>query len=33
MELRAIVWDAKAFVLKDPVEKCNDLYVRGGVSN
>ena len=32
MELRVIVWDAKDCVYKDPIEKCNDLYIRGGIT-
>ena len=33
MELRIIVWDAKDCVYKDPIEKCNDLYIKGGVGS
>lgn len=29
-ELRTIVWGAQDCVFKDELEKCNDLYVRGG---
>jgi hypothetical protein len=32
-ELRSIVWEAKNCVFKDEIEKCNDLYARGGVAN
>ena len=28
-EVRVIVWGARTNVLKDPLEMCNDLYVKG----
>lgn len=33
MELRCIVWDTRDCVYKDEVEKCNDLFVKGGPAN
>ena len=32
-ELRTIVWGTQDCVFKDELEKCNDLYVRGGPAN
>ena len=32
-ELRAIVWGTQDTVFKDELEKCNDLYARGGPAN
>ena len=32
-DLRAIIWETKNCVFKDELEKCNDLYVRGGPAN
>ena len=33
MELRVIVLSTNDCVFKDEIEKCNDLYVKGGPSN
>ena len=32
-ELRTILWGAQECVFKDELEKCNDLYARGGPAN
>ena len=32
-ELRTIVWQTAECVYKDELEKCNDLYCRGGPAN
>lgn len=32
-ELRTIVWETRECVFKDELEKCNDLFARGGPSS
>jgi len=32
-DLRTICWEAKDCVFKEELEKCNDLFARGGPAN